>query len=63
MALVLAVMQHFFYAHRYPQLLLNLLVGVAVYGAGALWFVLTREPMGMEMRRRMMGYFVQAEEQ
>jgi ABC-type Fe3+-siderophore transport system permease subunit len=56
-------MQHFFYAHRYPQLLLNLLVGVAVYGAGALWFVLTREPMGMEMRRRMMGYFVQAEEQ
>ncbi len=53
----LALMQHFFYAHRYPQLILNLLVGVATYGAGALWFFLTREPMGMEMRRKMVRYF------
>ena len=62
MVLVLALMQHFFYAHRYPQLILNLLVGVATYGVGVLWLFLTREPMGMEMRRKMVRYFAQVGE-
>jgi O-antigen/teichoic acid export membrane protein len=53
MALALTAMQHFYYAHRYPQLLVNLTVGIAVYGTGALWLFLTREPIGMEMRRKM----------
>jgi O-antigen/teichoic acid export membrane protein len=56
MAFALAFMQHFFYAHRYPQLILNLLVGGAVYGVGVLWFFLTREPMGVEMRGKMVRY-------
>jgi O-antigen/teichoic acid export membrane protein len=62
MALALAFMQHFYYAHRYPQLLLNLVVGIAVYGTGATWLFLTQEPMGMEMRRKIAGRFAQAGE-
>jgi O-antigen/teichoic acid export membrane protein len=57
LALALKLMQHLFYAHRYPQLLLNLLVGGAVYGAGVLWLIFTREPMGVELRGKMAGYF------
>ncbi len=57
MFFVLVVMQRSHYAHRYPQLLLNLLVGVATYGVCVLWFVLTREPMGIEFRNRMSRYF------
>jgi O-antigen/teichoic acid export membrane protein len=60
MALTLAVMQHFFYAHHYPQLLLNLLVGGLVYGVGVLWFFLTYEPMGIEMRGKMERYLARA---
>jgi O-antigen/teichoic acid export membrane protein len=58
MFFVLVVMQRSHYAHRYPQLLLNLLVGVATYGVCVLWFVLTREPMGVAFRNRMSRYFV-----
>jgi O-antigen/teichoic acid export membrane protein len=57
MILALILMQRSFYAHRYPQLLLNLLVGGAVYAAGALWFFLAREPMGLQLRRRVASYF------
>jgi hypothetical protein len=60
MFFTLALMQHFFYAHRYPQLILNLLAGFSAYGVGVLWHFLTREPMGMEMRRKMVRYFAQA---
>jgi hypothetical protein len=62
MAFALALMQRTFYAHRYPQLLLNLLVGWAVYGSGVLWFLLTREPFGMRIRGRVMRYFARAGE-
>jgi O-antigen/teichoic acid export membrane protein len=58
MFFVLVLMQRSFYAHRYPQLILNLLAGIAVYGVCVLWFVLTREPMGIQFRNRMSRYFV-----
>jgi O-antigen/teichoic acid export membrane protein len=53
----LMLMQHFFYAHHYAQLAVNLLAGLGVYGVGLLWFLLTREPAGIELRGRMMQYF------
>jgi O-antigen/teichoic acid export membrane protein len=56
MIFVLVLMQRFFYAHRYPQLVLNLLVGLAAYGIGVLWYVLTREPMGIQLKNRMSRY-------
>jgi O-antigen/teichoic acid export membrane protein len=59
MIFVLVLMQRSFYAHRYPQLILNLLVGIAVYGVGALWFVLTQEPLGIQLKTRMSRYFGQ----
>lgn len=63
MAFTLALMQRSFYAHRYPQLILNLLVGWSVYGAGVLWFVLTREPIvGAQLKGRFMRYFAEADE-
>ena len=62
MILVLLLMQRFFYAHHYPQLLLNLLVGCAAYGAGVTWFVLTREPLGIRLMSRMSRYFGQTEQ-
>ena len=60
MILAMLLMQRSFYAHHYPQLLLNLMVGVAVYGVGVLWFVLTREPAGIELKIRMLRYLGQA---
>lgn len=57
MVIVLILMQHSFYAHRYPQLILNLLAGVAAYGVGVLWFVLTREPLGIQLKARVSRYF------
>jgi O-antigen/teichoic acid export membrane protein len=60
MIFVLVLMQRYFYAHRYPQLILNLLVGLSVYGIGVLWFVLAREPAGIELRSRMLRYLGQA---
>jgi len=54
---VLLLMQRSFYAHRYPQLVLNLTAGIAVYGVGVLWFVLTREPLGIQLKTRMSRYF------
>ncbi len=60
MMLALIVMQHFFYAHGYRQLVLNLLVGLATYSVGLLWLFFTREPVGVQLRGRMMQYFQQA---
>lgn len=60
MVIVLVLMQRFFYAHRYPQLVLNLSAGLAVYGVGVLWFVLTREPLGIQLKSRMSRYLGQA---
>jgi hypothetical protein len=62
MILVLVLMQRSFYAHRYPQLVLNLLAGSAAYGVGVLWFVLTREPFGIQLKTRMSRYFGQTGE-
>jgi O-antigen/teichoic acid export membrane protein len=62
MALALTLVQRSFYAHRYPQLVLNLLVGWTVYGAGVLWFVLTREPAGVQLKGKVIRYFAQAGE-
>jgi O-antigen/teichoic acid export membrane protein len=56
MIFALILMQRSFYAHRYPQLILNLLVSVAAYGVGVLWFVLTREPLGIQLRTKMSRY-------
>jgi O-antigen/teichoic acid export membrane protein len=57
MIFVLVLMQRSFYAHRYPQLVLNLFAGIATYGVGVLWFVLTREPLGIQFKTRMSRYF------
>jgi len=62
MAFALALVQRSFYAHRYPQLMLNLLVGWIVYGIGAAWFILTREPAGVQLKGRVMRYFAQTDE-
>jgi O-antigen/teichoic acid export membrane protein len=62
MIVVLVLMQRSFYAHRYPQLVLNLLAGVGAYGVGVLWFVLTREPLGIQLKTRMSRYFGQTGE-
>jgi O-antigen/teichoic acid export membrane protein len=52
MILVLILMQHKFYAHRYPQLILNLTAGIAAYGIGVAWFILTRESFGIQLKAR-----------
>jgi O-antigen/teichoic acid export membrane protein len=57
MILVLIFMQHAFYAHRYPQLILNLVVGIAAYGVGVLWFILTRESIGIQLKNRFARFF------
>lgn len=62
MAFSMAWMQRSFYAHRYPQLVLNLVVGWTVYATGVLWYVLTREPVGVQFRGRVVRYFAQAGE-
>ena len=62
MALILWLVQRSFYAHRYPQLILNLLAGWAVYGVGVLWFMATREPAGVRLKGEVLRYFAQEEE-
>ena len=53
LTLVLLFMQHNFYAHRYPQLILNLTAGTLVYGVGLVWFVVTKESIGFGLKARM----------
>ncbi len=55
LGLVLFLMQHVFYAHHYLQLLVNLLAGLSVYGAGLLWFLVTRESLGVGLKERIFG--------
>jgi O-antigen/teichoic acid export membrane protein len=62
MILVLTLMQRAFYAHHYPQLILNLLGGFVAYGVGLLWFVLTREPLGIQLKTMISRYFGQTGE-
>ena len=57
MCFALVVMQRSFYAHRYPQLLINLMVGLAVYGVCVLWYVLVRDPMGAQLKVQLARYF------
>ncbi len=59
MALALMAMQHFFYAHGYWQLVLNLSVGLTAYSVALLWLFFTREPTGVQLRGRMVEYFQQ----
>lgn len=53
MTIVFVFMQRSFYAHHYLQLIVNLSAGLAAYGIGVLWFFLTREPTGIELRARL----------
>jgi O-antigen/teichoic acid export membrane protein len=62
MAAVLLLMQRSFYAHRYPQLVVNLFAGGATYAVGVLWFFFTRESVGIELRGKVARYFVQTDE-
>jgi hypothetical protein len=62
MTVVLLVMQHSFYAHRYAQLFINLLAGVTAYGIAVAWFVVTREPIGMRLKTRVYRFFGQTRE-
>jgi hypothetical protein len=55
--LILLIMQRSFYAHQYPQLILNLLAGLSAYGAGLSWFILTREPLGIRFKSKISRYF------
>lgn len=57
MAFVLILMQRAFYAHRYPQLIVNLIAGMGTYAVGVFWFFFTRESVGIEMRERIARYF------
>lgn len=57
MTIVMLFMQRYFYAHHYLQLVVNLTAGFATYCVGLLWFVLTREPMGIQLRLRLSRYF------
>ena len=52
MIAVLLFMEHSFPAHTYLQLSAQAAAGVFVYGVGVVWFFLTRESMGIELRRK-----------
>ncbi|MGA7442673.1 MAG: oligosaccharide flippase family protein, partial [Candidatus Sulfotelmatobacter sp.] len=45
---VLLLMRHWFVAHTYPQLLIQLLAGSAVYALGLLWAIWTRKAWQVE---------------
>jgi O-antigen/teichoic acid export membrane protein len=48
---VLLLLQHWFQARTYPQLLIQVAAGGLVYSVGLLWFFVTREPMGAKLRK------------
>ena len=56
MIIVMFVMQRSLYAHNYLQLAINLAAGFAAYGVGLLWFVLTRESFGIQLKTRLLRY-------
>jgi hypothetical protein len=45
---VLLLMRHWFAAHNYLQLAIQLLVGLAVYGIGLLWAIWTHKAWQVE---------------
>jgi O-antigen/teichoic acid export membrane protein len=47
----LLLTRHLFVAHTYLELGVQLAAGGAVYGVGLLWFLLTKEQMGLELRK------------
>jgi O-antigen/teichoic acid export membrane protein len=49
----LLLMRHFFVPHTYLELGLQFAAGGLVYGAGLLWFLVTKEQMGVELRKFM----------
>jgi O-antigen/teichoic acid export membrane protein len=48
---MLLLMRHFFVAHNYLELLAQVGTGGLVYAIGLFWFLLTREQIGLELRR------------
>jgi O-antigen/teichoic acid export membrane protein len=54
LVMALWLMQHWFFARTYPQLIFQLGVGGIVYAAGLLWVFVTREPDGIRLRARFM---------
>jgi O-antigen/teichoic acid export membrane protein len=44
------LVRHFFAAHTYLELAVQVAVGGLVYGVGLVWFLLSKEQMGMELR-------------
>jgi O-antigen/teichoic acid export membrane protein len=48
LVVVLLLMRHWFVAHNYLQLSIQLLVGAAVYGVGLSWAILTRKAWRVE---------------
>jgi len=59
---VLLLLRHFSHAHTFVKLLVQVLTGGLVYGTGLLWFLLTREPLGLELRTRFARFRQQATE-
>jgi O-antigen/teichoic acid export membrane protein len=53
---VLLLLQHLFHAHTCLELLAQMVTGGMVYSAGLLWFLLTREQIGSELRAKFTQY-------
>lgn len=53
---VMLLMQRSVYAHNYLQLAINLGAGFLAYGVGLSWYVLTREPFGIQLRTLIQRY-------
>ena len=58
----LLLMRHFFVAHTYLELLAQVATGGLVYGVGLLWFLLTKEQMGLDLRARLTRFRQPAKE-
>jgi len=57
LAAVLLLLRRWSPAHSYLQLLAQLVAGAAVYSAGLIWFLLTREQAGAELRAQFKQYW------
>jgi O-antigen/teichoic acid export membrane protein len=53
---VLLLIRHFAVAHTYSELFAEVAAGGLVYGAALLWFLLTKEEMGVELRAKLRDY-------
>ena len=56
MAVALVFLQRLSDAHTYPLLLMQAGVGGLIYAIGAVWFVLTKDPIGKDIRIRLALY-------